>query len=127
MTLGRIATSQRGNSVRVGRRGLAAGSDGRVALVCLAARLARARIAAGRASLIACRLTQGSEGQRWLEINKWLLFTASLFGLLATGAAAQTPPPKGWLPPERLREELPAKFFGTWCKVKEHEESEEYQ
>ena len=60
-------------------------------------------------------------------MNKRLLFTASVFGLLATGAAAQTPPPKGWLPPEQLREELPAKFFGTWCKVKEDEEGEEYQ
>ena len=37
------------------------------------------------------------------------------------------PAPEGWLPQEQSREHLPAKFFGTWCKVKEDEDSEEYQ
>ena len=47
---------------------------------------------------------------------------------MTTYAAAQTQPaPEGWLPQEQSREQLPAKFFGTWCRVKEDEESEEYQ
>jgi hypothetical protein len=46
---------------------------------------------------------------------------------LTTYAAAQTQPaPEGWLPQEQSREQLPAKSFGTWCRVKEDEESEEY-
>jgi hypothetical protein len=76
---------------------------------------------------MACLPDPVSEAQRWLEMNKPLLFMASVFGVLAIDASAQTPPPKGWLPPEQLREELPAKFFGTWCKVKEDAESEQYQ
>ena len=48
------------------------------------------------------------------------LFAVAVLAALTTCAAAQTPPPPGWLPTEGYRrEELPAKFFGTWCKVSE--------
>jgi hypothetical protein len=50
--------------------------------------LHRARHLFIRQQTAVARLTQGNEGQRWLEMNKRLLFTASVFGLLATGATA---------------------------------------
>ena len=60
-------------------------------------------------------------------MSKPFLLATAVFALLADGACAQPPPPRGWLPPEQSREQLPAKFFGTWCKVQEDEESEKYQ
>jgi hypothetical protein len=60
-------------------------------------------------------------------MSKPFLLATAVFALLADGASAQAPPPRGWLPPEQSREQLPAKFFGTWCKVQEDEESEKYQ